>query len=62
MHDLRGKCSLHLGVETTYGKDAAGNVEAVFNFVPSPGVLHLQHQQQQKKQLQELLQEEQGFT
>lgn len=34
---FRGKCSLHLGVETTYGKDAAGNVEAVFNFVPSPG-------------------------
>lgn len=33
----KGKCSLHLGVETTYGKDAAGNVEAVFNFVPSPG-------------------------
>ncbi|CDJ44657.1 Bcs1 protein, putative [Eimeria tenella] len=35
--EFRGKCSLHLGVETTYGKDAAGNVEAVFNFVPSPG-------------------------
>ncbi|KAL8273319.1 hypothetical protein Esti_002820 [Eimeria stiedai] len=33
----KGKCSLHLGVETTYGKDAAGNVEALFNFVPSPG-------------------------
>ncbi|OEH75334.1 mitochondrial related protein [Cyclospora cayetanensis] len=33
----RGNCSLHLGVETTYAKDAAGNVEAVFNFVPSPG-------------------------
>ncbi|KAL8429002.1 hypothetical protein Efla_006785 [Eimeria flavescens] len=33
----KGKCSLHLGVETSYGKDAAGNVEALFNFVPSPG-------------------------
>merc|ERR1719361_1396138 len=29
--------SRHLGVETTYSKDAAGRQQAFFDFVPSPG-------------------------
>ncbi|PHJ15196.1 bcs1 family isoform 9, partial [Cystoisospora suis] len=33
----RGRMSHHLGVCTEYCKDSAGNVEALFNFVPSPG-------------------------
>eukprot|EP00434_Breviolum_minutum_P004389 symbB.v1.2.003867.t1/scaffold211.1/size373615/8 len=29
--------SRHLGVETTYSKDAAGRQMAAFDFIPSPG-------------------------
>ncbi|PFH36477.1 putative BCS1 family isoform 9 [Besnoitia besnoiti] len=33
----RGCLAHHLGVSTEYCKDNAGNVQAVFNFIPSPG-------------------------
>ncbi|ESS31684.1 putative BCS1 family isoform 9 [Toxoplasma gondii TgCatPRC2] len=33
----RGCLSHHLGISTEYCKDNAGNVRAVFNYIPSPG-------------------------
>ncbi|CBZ52032.1 Mitochondrial protein-like, related [Neospora caninum Liverpool] len=33
----RGSLAHHLGISTEYCKDNAGNVQAVFNYIPSPG-------------------------